>query len=37
MSAVKQMIDDYQSEYYEKKIVYETLQGIVEYEKCDVS
>lgn len=37
MSRVKELIEDQQSEYLEEKIVYETQQGIVEYEKCDIS
>jgi hypothetical protein len=37
MSKAKQLVEQYNEEYLEEKIVYETLYGIVEYEKCDVS
>jgi hypothetical protein len=37
MSKAKQLVEQYVEEYLEKKIIYETLDGIVEYEKCDRS
>lgn len=37
MSKAKQLVEQYVEEYLEERIVYETLYGIVEYEKCDVS
>jgi hypothetical protein len=37
MSKAKQLVEQYNEQYLEEKIVYETLYGIVEYEKYDVS
>lgn len=37
MSKAKQLVEKYAEEYLEEKIVYETLYGIVEYEKGDIS
>ena len=37
MSKAKQLVEQYNEEYLKERIVYETLYGIVEYEKCDVS
>jgi hypothetical protein len=37
MSKAKQLVEQYNEQYLEEKIVYETLCGIVEYEKGDVS